>query len=152
MKDQRALDWEQQCLHGISKDVLLWKQCLPVDANASFWHVFISFWMQCYILKEMWGILRFVCAVLGIVCRDLKKRRQFWKSVWAVGKNCNQCLFRRLFWSIFVLWWCEDCPFVSCFCCVPPIVLSFVDVFIGGTFQSHQAGPDKIIWCSQLTM
>jgi len=30
---------------------------VPFDANASFWHVFLAFWMQCCILKEMWGIL-----------------------------------------------------------------------------------------------
>ena len=73
MKDKRALDLEQQCVHGISKNLLLWKKCLPFDANASFWDVIMVFWMQCFILKEMWGILHFVCAVLGIVCRVLKK-------------------------------------------------------------------------------
>ncbi len=63
----------KECLHGISKHLLLWKKCLPFDANASFWHVFMAFWMQCYILKEMWGIVHFVCAFMIIVCIVLKK-------------------------------------------------------------------------------
>ncbi len=43
-----------------------------VFANVCFWDVFVIFWMQCFILQEMWGILHFVCAILGFVCKVLK--------------------------------------------------------------------------------
>ncbi len=49
-----------------------------VFANVCFWDVFVIFWMQCFILQEMWGILLFVWAILGSVCTILKKRAKFW--------------------------------------------------------------------------
>ncbi len=53
-----------------------------VFANACFWDVFVIFWMQCFILLEMWGILHFVCAILGFVCcKVLKKRGQSYENV-----------------------------------------------------------------------
>ncbi len=44
-----------------------------VFANVCFWDVFVIFWMQSFILQEMWGILHFVCAILAFVYKDLKK-------------------------------------------------------------------------------
>ncbi len=68
-----------------------------VFANVCFWDVFVIFWMQCFILQEMWGILHFVCAIY-FVCKVLKKK--FWplwlptrvlppstKSCFAKGSN-----------------------------------------------------------------
>ncbi len=52
-----------------------------VFANVCFWDVFVIFWMQCFILQEMWGTLYFVCAVLGFVCKVLKKKMQSFENV-----------------------------------------------------------------------
>ncbi len=39
--------------------------------------MFVIFWMQCFILQEMWGILHFMCTILGFVSKVLKKEAKF---------------------------------------------------------------------------
>ncbi len=58
--------------------------------------------MQCFILQEMWGILHFVCAVLG-VCKVLKKRGKVrkmcvscWKALTKVFNLCKSNLYDYL--------------------------------------------------------
>ncbi len=61
-----------------------------VFANVCFWDAFVIFWMQCFILQEMWGIWHFVCAILGFVCKVLKKRGKVLKMcVSSLKKNCR---------------------------------------------------------------
>ena len=64
--------WITVC--DISKNVILWQRCLQRKTNVCFWNVFVIFWMQCFILREMQGILHFVCAYVGFVCKVLKQR------------------------------------------------------------------------------
>ncbi len=49
-----------------------------VFANGSFWDVIVIYWMQCFILQEMWGV---VCAILGFVSKVLKMSVSSWKTV-----------------------------------------------------------------------
>ncbi len=44
-----------------------------VFANVCFWDF--------HILQEMEGILHFVCAILGFVCKVLKNKRQSFENV-----------------------------------------------------------------------
>ncbi len=62
----------------IKPECILRKRCLQMFA---FWHVLLIFWMQCFILQEMWGILHFVCAILGFVCKVWEKKRQSFENV-----------------------------------------------------------------------
>ncbi len=65
-----------------------------VFANVCFWDVFVIFWMQCLILPETWGILHFVCAILGFVCKVLKRKRQSFENVYKqLKKKMNMCIF-----------------------------------------------------------
>ncbi len=36
---------------------------------------FVIFWMQ-YFIQDMYGILHFVCAILGFICKVLKEKSQ----------------------------------------------------------------------------
>ncbi len=56
-----------------------------VFANVCFWDVFVIFWMQCFILQEMWGIL--CVQFLDLCVKVWKEEAKVWKCVLAVEKN-----------------------------------------------------------------
>ncbi len=54
-----------------------------------------------YFVRDKWGMLHFVCAILGLVCKDKKKRDSF-GNVWVV--DCNKMImFKSLLKFIFIL-------------------------------------------------
>ncbi len=57
-----------------------------VFVNGSFWDVIVIFWMQRFILQEMWGV---VCAILGFVSKVLKMCVSSWK-------NCNSLWYAEM--------------------------------------------------------
>ncbi len=48
---------------------------INIMANVCFWDVFVIFWMQCFVLQEMRGILYFVC--------------NSWICVWSFENVCK---------------------------------------------------------------
>ncbi len=55
------------------------------------WDACVMFWMQCFILQEMWCIM---CAFLGFVCKVLKKtKRQSFENACKQVEKTVICIF-----------------------------------------------------------